>query len=99
MSHGFDCTGLRGVDVLAPRTTDRIVATLKFVADRDATPELADPGLDPVLLADRRALVLAIIAAHRWTRDDHHPSGRRSGHAFLAALRLEPPWPTLDLIQ
>lgn len=53
---------------------------------------------DEALLAQCRAVVLAIIAAHRWSRDDRHPSGRRSGHAFLDALRNGPPWPTLDQI-
>lgn len=56
------------------------------------------PGVDRALLGDCRAVVLAIIAAHRWSRDDRHPSGRRSGHAFLDALRHGPPWPTLDQI-
>lgn len=56
------------------------------------------PNVDQGLLANCRAVVLAIIAAHRWSRDDRHPSGRRSGHAFLGALRNGPPWPTLDHI-
>jgi hypothetical protein len=56
------------------------------------------PGVDQALLRDCRAVVLAVIAAHRWRRDDRHPSGRRSGHAFLDALRHGPPWPTLDQI-
>jgi phosphotransferase family enzyme len=56
------------------------------------------PDVDRALLGDCRAVVLAIIAAHRWSRDDRHPSGRRSGHAFLDALRHGPPWPTLDQI-
>jgi len=161
--------GLRRVDLAVPHVKDRIVATLEFVTDRGATPDLADgdrallagtlrdlgesivaspapeqllhgephpwnlldsnrgvrfidfentclgpteydlawapdqvaqryPGIDVALLGDCRALVLAIIAAHRWRRDDHHPSGRRSGHAFLDALRHGPPWPTLDQI-
>jgi aminoglycoside phosphotransferase (APT) family kinase protein len=56
------------------------------------------PDVDHALLEDCRAVVLAIIAAHRWSRDDRHPSGRPSGHAFLDALRHGPPWPTLDQI-
>ena len=48
------------------------------------------------LLDECRGVVLAIIAAHRWRRDDQHPSGRRSGVAFLDALRDGPPWPALD---
>ena len=37
-----------------------------------------------------------MIAAHRWSRDDQHPSGRQSGVAFLNALREGPPWPPHD---
>ena len=51
---------------------------------------------DEDLLGDCRGVVLAIIATHRWSRDDVHPSGRRSGRAFLDALRDGPPWPALD---
>lgn len=54
------------------------------------------PGLDRALLDECRGVVLAIIATHRWRRDDQHPSGRRSGVAFLDALRHGPPWPALD---
>jgi len=43
-----------------------------------------------------RGVVLAIVAVHRWTRSDEHPSGRRSGVAFLEVLRRGPPWPALD---
>ncbi|GAA0618590.1 aminoglycoside phosphotransferase family protein [Kribbella sandramycini] len=56
------------------------------------------PNSDPAVLDHCRGLVLAIVATHRWSRDDHHPSGRTSGHAFLHALRTGPPWPTLDTI-
>lgn len=68
---------------------------LASVADDVAT---CSPVVDRVLLDECRAVVLAIIAAHRWSRDDRHPSGRGSGHAFLDALRHGPPWPTLDQI-
>jgi len=34
-------------------------------------------GADPMLLDDCRGLVLAMVAAYRWRRDDRHPSGRR----------------------
>ncbi|MFD2077824.1 aminoglycoside phosphotransferase family protein [Actinopolymorpha cephalotaxi] len=54
------------------------------------------PHADEDLVGDCRGLVLAIIATHRWSRDDQHPSGRRSGFAFLDALRDGPPWPALD---
>ncbi len=51
------------------------------------------PNADPDLLDDCQGLVLAIIAAYRWRRDDEHPSGRQGGVAFLDALRGGPPWP------
>ncbi len=50
------------------------------------------PGVDQELLNDCRGLVLAIIAAHRWSRGDQHPSGKQSGVAFLDALRAGRPW-------
>ena len=54
------------------------------------------PDADQDLVGECRGLVLAIIAMHRWRRDDQHPSGRQSGVAFLNALREGPPWPALD---
>jgi hypothetical protein len=51
---------------------------------------------DQELVSECRALVLALIAAHRWRRDDQHPSGRPSGVALLNVLRAGPPWPALD---
>ena len=54
------------------------------------------PDADQELVGECRGVVLAIIAAHRWRRDDQHPSGRQSGVAFLNALRDGPPWPALD---
>lgn len=56
------------------------------------------PGADQELLSECRRAVLAMIAAHRWRRDDHHPSGRQSGVEFLNALRRGPPWVTLDVV-
>lgn len=55
-------------------------------------------GADHELLDQCRGLVLAIIATHRWSRDDQHPSGRESGVAFLDAVRAGPPWPALDAV-
>ena len=46
-----------------------------------------------------RGIVLAIIATHRWCENDHHPSGRESGVAFLEAVREGPPWRSLDTVQ
>jgi len=54
------------------------------------------PNADEDLVGDCRGVVLAIIATHRWSRGDRHPSGRISGLAFLKALRDGPPWPALD---
>lgn len=54
------------------------------------------PAADPVLVDECRGLVLAMVAMYRWHKDDQHPSGRRSGAAFLNVLRRGPPWPALD---
>ena len=54
---------------------------------------------DQELVGECRTLVLALVAAHRWHRDDQHPSGRASGVAFLDVLRAGPPWPALDAIR
>jgi len=55
-------------------------------------------GADRDVLDECRRIVLALVAAHRWRRDDEHPSGRPSGVAFLEALRHGPPWPALDAV-
>jgi hypothetical protein len=57
------------------------------------------PDVDRRLLDDCRGIVLAIIATHRWTAGDEHPSGRASGVAFLDALRAGPPWPAIDSVR
>ena len=51
---------------------------------------------DQDLIAECRGVVLALIAAHRWRRDDQHPSGREGGVAFLNAVRVGPPWAASD---
>ena len=56
------------------------------------------PDADQELVGECRGLMLAIIAAWRWRRDDQHPSGRRSGMEFLSAFRQGPPWPTVDAV-
>jgi aminoglycoside phosphotransferase (APT) family kinase protein len=56
------------------------------------------PEADQDLVGECRAVVLAIIATHRWSRGDQHPSGRQSGAAFLNALRKGPPWPAVDAV-
>ncbi|MCK2217032.1 aminoglycoside phosphotransferase family protein [Actinomadura sp. ATCC 31491] len=45
------------------------------------------PGADLGLLRDCRILVLAIITAWRWDRDDQLPDGRRLGAEWLDQLR------------
>lgn len=53
-------------------------------------------GVDHDLIGECRGVVLALVAAHRWHLDDHHPSGRKGGLAFLSAVRDGPPWPAID---
>ncbi|MCA2216034.1 aminoglycoside phosphotransferase family protein [Jidongwangia harbinensis] len=45
------------------------------------------PGIDHQLLRDCRTLVLAMITAWRWDRDDQFPDGRRLGIEWLSELR------------
>lgn len=54
------------------------------------------PGADHALVDECRGLVLAIVAVHRWTLGDQHPSGRQSGVAFVDAVRQGSPYPALD---
>jgi Ser/Thr protein kinase RdoA (MazF antagonist) len=56
------------------------------------------PGVDRELLRECRRLVLAMVAAWRWDRDDEFPDGERAGKALLSVLRAGPPWPTLDVV-
>jgi hypothetical protein len=53
------------------------------------------PGADQGLVQECRQLVLAMVAAWRWDRDDEFPDGRRAGRAILRSLREGPPWPVL----
>jgi hypothetical protein len=53
-------------------------------------------GVDEDLLRDCRGLVLAMVAAWRWDRNDEFPGGQRAGRILLDALREGPPYPTLD---
>lgn len=57
------------------------------------------PNVDEGLLDECRQLVLAMVAAWRWRRDDQFPKGRRFGDKLVRALREGPPWPTLDRIR
>lgn len=45
------------------------------------------PGADQALLSDCRILVLAMVAAWRWDRDDQFPDGCRMGTTLLSQLR------------
>ena len=56
------------------------------------------PDADQELLRECRVLMLAMVAAWRWDRDDQFPNGRRAGRELLSALREGPPWPTLDAV-
>jgi Phosphotransferase enzyme family len=53
------------------------------------------PGADPVLLAECRRLVMAMVAAWRWDIRDEFPDGHRHGRNILSLLRNGPPWPVL----
>ena len=56
------------------------------------------PGVDQDVLSDCRGLVLAMVAAWRWDREDRLPNGQRAAHDLLDALREGPPWPTLTTV-
>jgi thiamine kinase-like enzyme len=43
--------------------------------------------VDPALLDECRALMLAMVAAWRWDRGDQFPDGRRMGTDLLSQLR------------
>jgi aminoglycoside phosphotransferase (APT) family kinase protein len=45
------------------------------------------PGVDQALLAECRILMLGMIIAWRWERDDELPDGRRLGAEWLAQMR------------
>jgi aminoglycoside phosphotransferase (APT) family kinase protein len=54
-----------------------------------APDDIADHyrGADPELLRECRTLMLAMITAWRWDRDDEFPDGRRMGVEWLGRLR------------
>lgn len=56
------------------------------------------PNVDLDLLRDCRGIVLAMVAAWRWDRDDQLPNGRRAARKLVSALREGPPWPALDVV-
>jgi Ser/Thr protein kinase RdoA (MazF antagonist) len=45
------------------------------------------PSADPQLLHDCRILMLAMVAAWRWDRDDQLPNGQQEARRFLSELR------------
>ena len=51
------------------------------------------PNADQELLREFRILVLAMVAAWRWDRDDQFPDGQRAARDLVMALRKGPPWP------
>jgi len=53
---------------------------------------------DQDVLSDCRGLVLAMVAAWRWDREDRLPNGQRAAHDLLSALREGPPWPALTTV-
>ena len=55
------------------------------------------PDADQELVGECRGLMLAIIAAWRWRRDDQHPS-RPQRAEWLSAFRQGPPWPAVDAV-
>jgi hypothetical protein len=55
-------------------------------------------GADQELLGECRGVMLAMVAAWRWDRDDQFPDGQRAAHKLLNALRAGPPWPPLDVV-
>jgi Ser/Thr protein kinase RdoA (MazF antagonist) len=55
-------------------------------------------GVDEELVHQCRLLVLAMVAAWRWDRDDQLPNGERAGRELLLAIRNGPPWPALDVV-
>jgi Phosphotransferase enzyme family len=54
--------------------------------------------VDEELLSECRILVLAMVAAWRWDRDDQLPNGQRAARELLSALREGPPCPALDVV-
>jgi aminoglycoside phosphotransferase (APT) family kinase protein len=56
------------------------------------------PAADEDLLIECRGLVLAMVAAWRWDPGDQFPDRQRAAGALLNALRLGPPWPSLDVV-
>ncbi len=56
-------------------------------APEDVSPHY--PGLDDELLRECRVLILAMVAAWRWDRDDDFPNGREMGEDLIRQLRAD----------
>ncbi len=57
----------------------------------DVAAEVA--GVHPELLGECRRLVLAMVAAWRWDRDDEFPDRLAHGRRLTELVRAGPPWP------
>jgi thiamine kinase-like enzyme len=57
------------------------------------------PGVDREMLGECRILVLAMIAAWRWDRNDQYPEGRRMGTELLGQLRAALDRRGMDAVQ
>jgi hypothetical protein len=55
-------------------------------------------GIDHALLDDCRLLVLAMVAAWRFDREDRFPGRRQAARELLAAVRAGPPYPALGTV-
>ena len=55
------------------------------------------PDADQELVADCRGLMLAIVTACHWRRDDQHP-GNTGRAEWLSTIRQGPPWPALEVV-
>ncbi len=77
----------------APRRRKSSAATEKFGLRTIVVSKPAEQ-----IVTERPDCQLTVCRAHRWSRDDQHPSGRQSGVAFLNALREGPPWPSHDAV-
>lgn len=57
------------------------------------------PGVDQKLLDECRMLMLAMVAAWRWDRDDQLPDGRKMGNEYLARIRTAMDHHQLDALR
>lgn len=79
--------GMREADVPAPRFTDRIEHARQLLADRDRTPELAEP--DRQLLADTVRIPEGLSGAEQLLHGEPHPGNLLSTTNGLLFIDLE----------